>query len=386
MTVTRLLSSDTHVIEPPDLWETRIDRKFRDQAPRVVTDGDTEWWVVAGQRTLSFAGGAQTGDRFERPANLRTGARFTEVRPGGYQPEEHLRDNEADGVMGSVLYPTEGLLVYTVADGPLLSAACRAYNDWLAEFCAAAPSRLKGVAMLNVDDVDEAIVEAERARDLGLSGVMIPTAAPPNRPYSSPDYERLWAAAVDLALPVSLHLGANRRGASGVDADLSAIRPSYFAVCEHWVKASLADLIFAGVFDRFPALSVGTVEHELGWIPFFLDRLDYTYTQRQGNRRYYRFQTARVPSEFFARNVFASFQDDDLGIRERHRIGLASLCFGSDYPHTESTFPRSREIMSKRLADVPQHEQDQIVFANAARLYGFSPGLVGAGGAPGSPG
>src|SRR5436309_41900 len=88
-----------------------------------------------------------------RNSSRRTGAGFTAVRPGGYEPEEHLRDSEADGVMGSVLYPTEGLLLYTVADGPLLSAACRAYNDWLAEFCAAAPSRLKGVAMLNVDDV-----------------------------------------------------------------------------------------------------------------------------------------------------------------------------------------------------------------------------------------
>jgi predicted TIM-barrel fold metal-dependent hydrolase len=376
MTVTRLLSSDTHIIEPPDLWTSRIAAQFRDRAPHVVTDGDTEWWIVDGHRTLSFAGGAQTGDRFERPRDLRTGARFTQVRPGGYQPHEHLADNEQDGVYGSVLYPTEGLLVYTVADGPLLSAACRAYNDWLAEFCRAAPGRLKGVAMLNCDDVDEAVTELARTRDLGLAGAMIPTAAPPERPYSSPDYDRLWAAACDLQVPLSLHLGANRRGAGGVESDLAAIRPSYFTVCEHSVKVSLADLIFAGVFDRFPSLRVGTVEHELGWIPFFLDRLDYTYTQRQGNSRYYRYRTAEVPSDFFARNIFASFQDDDLGVRERHRIGIDSLCWGSDYPHTESTFPRSREIMSARLADVPQGEQDQIVFGNAARLYGFSLDLV----------
>ncbi len=376
MTISRLLSSDTHVIEPPDLWSARIGREFGDRAPHVVTDGDTEWWVVEGRRTLSFAGGAQTGDRFERPRDLRTGARFTEVRPGGYLPEEHLADNERDGVYGSVLYPTEGLLVYTVADGPLLTAACRAYNDWLAEFCAAAPSRLKGVAMLDVDDVDGAVAELERARDLGLTGAMIPTAAPAGRPYSAPEYEPLWAAACDLEVPLSLHLGANRPGAGGVDADLAAIRPSYFTVCEHWVKVSLADLIFAGVFERFPRLRVGTVEHELGWIPFFLDRLDYTYSQRQGNARYYRFRSAERPSEFFARNMFASFQDDDLGIRERYRIGIDALCWGSDYPHTESTFPRSQAIMSERLHDVPRDEQDRIVFGNAARLYGFALELV----------
>jgi predicted TIM-barrel fold metal-dependent hydrolase len=177
-------------------------------------------------------------------------------------------------------------------------------------------------------------------------------------------------------MPLSLHLGANRKSAGGFETDMGAIRPSYFVVCEHSVKVSLADMIFAGVFDRFPALRVGTVEHELGWIPFFLDRLDYTYTQRHGNARYYRFREVERPSEFFARNIFASFQDDDLGIRERHRIGVSSLCWGSDYPHTESTFPQSREIMSRRLAEVPQDEQDQIVFGNAVRLYGFSPDLV----------
>jgi len=148
-----MISSDSHIIEPPDLWTSRIDREFRDRAPHVVDDTDTgeQWWVVGANRTLSFAGGAQTGDRFTNPIELRTGARFEQVRPGGYDPDEHLRDNATDGVFGSVLYPTEGLLLYTQADSALLSACCRAYNDFLAEFCAAAPDRLKGVAMLNID-------------------------------------------------------------------------------------------------------------------------------------------------------------------------------------------------------------------------------------------
>jgi predicted TIM-barrel fold metal-dependent hydrolase len=106
-------------------------------------------------------------------------------------------------------------------------------------------------------------------------------------------------------------------------------------------------------------------------IPFFLDRLDYTYTQRQGNANYYQFDSADLPSDFFKRNVFCSFQDDALGIRERHGIGLDNLMFGSDYPHTESTFPRSREIMSERLAEIPPAECEKIVFGNAAALYGF---------------
>ena len=368
-----MLSSDTHLIEPPDLWTTRLDRRWRDEAPHVVLDDatGTQWWVVAEQRTLSFAGGAQTGDRFDKPIELRAGATFAEVRPGGYDPVANLRDNEADGVWGSVLYPTEGLMLYTQAHHELLTACCRVYNDWLAEFCTAAPHRLKGVAMLNTDDIGEAVVELERAHALGLAGAMIPTAATPDRPYDSAALDTLWQAAARLEMPLSLHLGANRRGATGVDRDLSRIRPSYFAVCEHWVKVSVADMIFGGVFDRHPGLHVGVIEHELGWIPFFLERLDYTYTQRHGNARYRRFDTAERPSDFFRRNVFSSFQDDDLGIRERAAIGIDGICWGSDYPHTESTFPRSQQIMSARLADVPAEEQRKILWDNVAGLYGF---------------
>jgi len=372
MNLGRMISSDTHVIEPPGLWLERIDAAFRERAPRTVDDGTEQWWLCEGQRGLSFAGGAQTGDRFEKPRELRTGARFEDVRPGGYLPRCCIEDNEVDGVWGSVLYPTEGLLLYTQADEALLSACCRAYNDWLLDFCSEDPERLKGVAMLNTDDIHGAIAEMERTRKRGLAGAMIPTAAAPEFRYDSPRYEQLWAAAQDLEVPLSLHLGANRLGASGVDKNMAAIRPAYFTVCELWVKESLADMIFSGVFDRYPGLKVGAVEHELGWIPFFLDRLDYTYSQRQGNASYTRYRNAERPSDFFRRNVFCSFQDDALGLRERHQIGLDNLMFGSDYPHTESTFPRSKQIMSDRLAEIPRVEQRKIVFDNAAQLYGFS--------------
>ena len=148
MNVTRCISSDTHVIEPPNLWQERIDSEFRSRAPRVVAADDADWWFVDGGRFLSFSGGAQTGMRFDEPEKLRTGARFRNVRPGAYLPEEHLKDNEADGVLGSVLYPTLGLMLYSLADPLLFVAICRAYNDWLAEFCRAGHGRLKGVAML----------------------------------------------------------------------------------------------------------------------------------------------------------------------------------------------------------------------------------------------
>ena len=367
--IDHMLSSDTHIIEPPDLWASRVPPEFEDVAPRVERVDGVDWWIVDGNRTLSFAGGAQTGARFENADQLRTGATFEDVRSGGYEPAAHLADGLTDGVFGSVLYPTEGLTLYRMSDSDALTVMCQAYNDWLAVFCEHDPERLKGVAMLNVDDVDVAVDELRRSAELGLAGGLIPTALAAGDRYDSPRFEPLWTAAEQLGMPLSLHLGANR---GGVDEDFKEIRPTYFTVVDYWVKVSLADLIFSGVLDRHPGLRIGCIEHELGWIPHFLDRLDYTYTQRQGNQAFPRLVSVDSPSELFRRNVFVSFQDDDLGIRERHTIGINGLMWGSDYPHTESTFPRSRQIMTDRLGDIPADERSRITWGNAASIYGFS--------------
>ena len=370
----RCISSDTHVIEPPSLWHDCIDKKFLDRAPRVVADEDADWWYVDGTRFLSFSGGVQTGVRFDAPEKLHTGARFAHVRPGAYEPAAHLADNESDGIVGSVLYPTAGLTFYRVQDSELFSAICRAYNDWLADFCRTAPDRLKGIAMLNVDDPREAVVELVRAKEIGLSGCLIPTAVREATRYDSEDYEILWTTAEQLSMPLSLHLGAYRMWDAAVARDTSdptKSRPTFFVTISSFVQTALADMIFAGVFDRHPLLRVGTVEHELGWIPHFLDRLDFTYTQRQDNVTWYRLQNFALPSDAFRNNVFCSFQEDALGIQERATIGVEGLMFGSDYPHSESTFPRSLEIMSARLDGVPAREKDMILFENVSRIYGF---------------
>jgi predicted TIM-barrel fold metal-dependent hydrolase len=370
----RCISSDTHVIEPPELWVERIDAEHRDRAPRVVDRDGADWWLVDGGQYLSFSGGVQTGVRFEAPETLKTGARFAAVRPGAYLPDEHLADNERDGIDGSVLYPTAGLSFFRIADPKLFSAICRAYNDWLAAFCSAAPTRLKGVAMVNTDEPLEAAEEIERARAIGLSGAMIPTGTTEAARYDSHRYDPLWSAAQATGTPISLHLGAYRIQDQAVTrdtADVRQTRPTFFVTVSTFVQTALADIIFSGVFDRFPGLRVGTVEHELGWIPHFLDRLDYTYTQRQDNAGYYHLQRHALPSDAFRAHVFCSFQDDDLGIRERATIGIENLMFGSDYPHSESTFPRSMEIMGQRLRDVPDDEQELILRTNVSRLYGF---------------
>jgi predicted TIM-barrel fold metal-dependent hydrolase len=137
---------------------------------------------------------------------------------------------------------------------------------------------------------------------------------------------------------------------------------------------SLGHLILSGTFERHPALRVGSVEHDLGWVPYFLDRLDYTYAQGYRRAGQIRYRDGALPRHFFQRNVFVSFQEDAMGIRERAAIGVDTLMWGSDYPHTESTFPRSREIVDRQLRGVPADERASITHRNVARLYEFDLG------------
>ena len=127
-------------------------------------------------------------------------------------------------------------------------------------------------------------------------------------------------------------------------------------------------MIYSGVFEQYPKLQVGAVEYALSWAPHFIDRMDYDYTQRT-HQRSLRFKDNMLPSDFFHRNVFVGFQDDALGLRLRDIIGVDNMMWGSDYPHHESTFPRSREIIEEVLADCTEEEKGKIVGGNAARVY-----------------
>ena len=138
------------------------------------------------------------------------------------------------------------------------------------------------------------------------------------------------------------------------------------------VRASIVDIIFSGVFERYPRLKVGAIEFEVAWAPYFMRRMDNTYEERPSGLKGYRFKEGSLPSDFFRSNVFISFQEDDLGIQLRHYVGVDNLLWASDYPHAESTFPKSREIVDKILAGIPEDEQRKIAGENAAKLYGFS--------------
>jgi predicted TIM-barrel fold metal-dependent hydrolase len=366
-----ILSSDSHVFEPPDLWTKRIDAGFRDRAPRMQRIDGADQLVVEADQVISGIGLiSNAGARFEAPETISGQGRFEDVPRGGYDPDQHLADMRLDGVAGEVLYPSQGLFYFRVTDTPLMSAIFRAYNDWLAEFCRRDPARLKGIAMVNLDDVADGIRELERAARLGLAGAMITEYPLEHRRYDQPEYEPFWAAAASIGMPLSLHTATRRQGKIRGAGEKTLRDASSRSTKAFYPALSLCDMIFSGVFERHPALTLAIVEFELSWAPNILASMDYTYRERHGEA-IYRFKGGMRPSDFFHRNVVLSFQEDAVGIRLRDVIGVDNMMWGSDYPHSESTFPRSRKILEDILAGVPDDEGVKIAGANTARVYRF---------------
>ena len=367
----KIISADDHVFEPVDLWTSRVEGRYNDRAPHVVRMQDgSDWWVCDGQKLLSAMSGAQVGLRFEEPEKMTLSDVMENVRPGGHIPEEHVKDMDVDGVDVSFLYPTVCLKLFFIQDSDLLTALFSAYNDWIAEHCNAAPDKLKGIGMLNPDDVQVAVKELERCAKMGLVGALITVYPDQSRAYDSREYEPIWAAAQDLGMPISLHIGTYRRAPGQDFVQLDSVKPSFMSTRDHWVRVSLADMIFSGVFERYPKLQVGSIEMDLAWVPYCLDSMDYVYTQLAKEFVPYRFKEDMLPRDYFRRNIFLSFQEDALGIKMlRDIIGVDNLLWGSDYPHQESTFPRSKEILQEILVDCTEEEKAKITCDNTVRVY-----------------
>ncbi len=371
MNTYRLISSDSHVVEPRNLWEEWIEPAFRERAPRVVPEEERDQWIADSDVPIgTFGSVGQAGMRFEDRTQITHYGRADDIPPGGRDPHAHARDLDHDGIHADVIYPSVTLTAYMLPAGDLLSAILRAYNNWLGDFCSAYPGRLNGVAVLNVDNVDEAIGELDRTAKMGLVGACIPSAAGEVR-YSDPSYEPLWAAAQDAGVPLSLHLFSNRWKPgmpAGVMMKKETADPSITVNMELSVRQSLADMIFSGVFDRYPKLRVGAIEFEACWAAYFAHTMDRAYKTAASLNRV-RFQGGALPSDHFRRNCFVSFQEDEAAIRLRDHIGVKNLMWGNDYPHAESTFPKSREFVDRILAGIPEDEQRKIAGENAAELY-----------------
>jgi predicted TIM-barrel fold metal-dependent hydrolase len=367
MAVDRYISGDSHVLEPADLWVERMDKSFRDQAPRVVHSPpgfEGDHWVF-GDRTpvtavQGFFAGASRESYDEFPEHLRT-ARYEKRLPGSYDPAARLQDMETDGTVAEVLYPTYPLGLFKVTDGPLQRDLFRVYNDWLAEYCAYAPQALVGLGLISVWDIDLAVRELERCANLGLKGAIIISYPPEGYGYEQSMYDPLWSAAQALAMPLSLHAFTGH----GIEDD--SRYPRYRHSClHHAAQRTLTQIIYYGVFDRYPGLKLVLAEFDIGWVPHFFWLADDKYRMRHEDPA---ITPAQKPSDYFRSNVYASFIDDPIGLKNTDVMGADNYMWSNDYPHWESSWPRSRDYIERNFQGVPETIKRKITWDNAKHLY-----------------
>lgn len=362
----KLFSADSHVSEPPDLWVQRIDKQFRDRAPRVearVHDGrPQEFFIYEGfpphRVSVGLAAAALAGDRKQFQE---TRGNYKDARPGGWDPVERLKDQDLDGVEGEVLHTTLGFRLFWLKDPALQRACFCVYNDWLAEYCGYNPQRLVGLALISLHDIDLAVKELRRCASIGLRGAMIWCSPPEDRPYTSEEYDPFWAEAQELAMPLSLHsLTGHAESRTPLNWFL------HLVVMHHEVERTIATLILSGVLERFPRLRIVSVENGAGWVPFFLERVHLAATV---HRLPFPTQLTMKSSEYFRRQVFVAYVDDPAAVYSRHLIGVNNLMWSSDYPHNASTWPNSQAIIERDFRDVAPEERRKIVHDNVMSVY-----------------
>lgn len=257
-----------------------------------------------------------------------------------------------------------------------MSACFRAMNDWTADFASASPRKLAGSALINVENVGDAVEELQRCVNLRLKAAAIPTYPSDDAPYRLSKYEPLWTAAESLNLPLSMHAGSERPGPGRLSfgdfampaqkAGDAAFRSTY----HYWAMRSVADMVFAGVFQRHPDLRLAVVEHDVGWVPHFIRRMDMTYSEHNYVTEIH-FDNDALPSDFIRRNVYFTFMEDPVFVPLLSFVGADRVMWGSDYPHRESTWPRSREVLTRILHDLSDKDRKLMTYTNAADLYGL---------------
>jgi uncharacterized protein len=342
---------------PKDLWQRHLPAAHRERGPKVVTRDGADWWV---------ADGATMGPSGIKMMGSYSATRRAGLEDDGYRASDaklRLEDMDRDGIFASVIYGPH-LFGLPIADAELKAASLAAYNDWAVEFNAQAPERLCVLAVLPTHSVDAAVTELERAARLGHRGAIV---SPFEATIRQAQWDRLWAAAADHELPLSFHIG---RGTSMVGVAQRSWEMGAFAtVAPMQLDEPLAIMIFSGALERHPKLRLVLAESGIGWLPYFVARMDEEAEKHGPQAADYRLRAK--PSEIFRRQVMATFEEEPLGPRLIPLLGAECCMWASDYPHPDSTFPHSRRAIEKAFAGLDARAVRQVTSENCARLYRF---------------
>ena len=358
-----IISADSHITEPPTVYVDYIDAPYRDQAPHLERTDAGDIYMIPGMKVPVPMGiVAAAGKPAEEIRVL--GTRFEELHRGGWDPEARIADQQRDGVAAEVIYPTVGMAICNHRDFDYKKACFDAYNRWIAEYCASNPHRLLGAGQTAMRTPQEGIKDIEKIKSLGLRGVMMP-GQPAVEDYDSTVYDEFWEAAIALGLPLSFHILTTRDSAPTrgprMNAFLSVIRG-----CQD----IMGMLVLGGVFERHPKLRIVCVEADAGWVPHFMYRMDHAF-KRHRNWLPPGQALSKLPSEYFAENIYTTFQDDWVAFKTANLMNWHRLMWANDFPHSDSTWPWSQEMLATHSNDLTAEQKRAILCDNAAELYGI---------------
>ena len=393
--IPRILSVDDHVVEPPDLWTSRLPAKYQDRCPRVERDSavfnfeggeftyqkgvpggaECDWWLyddlVYPFPKLSAASGFETLD--VEPVT------FDQIRPGGWKQADRLADMTANHVDASLCFPNVlprfcGQTFLEREDKELALLCVQAYNNWMIdEWCAGdARGRLIPLTLIPLWDPAAAALEVHRCADKGSFAVAFS-----ENPYhlglpSIHDKDRFWdpflTACQETDTVVCMHIGSSSKmPATSPDAPFSVSSTITFANA----MGSMCDYILSGVFVRFPRLRVSYAEGQVGWMPYVIERMDKIWAER-GDASF-GIDLPEPPSTYIPGHVWGCIFDDEIGLKNRDVIGMDQICFEVDFPHADSTFPHTLEVATRicDAAGLADEEVYKLMRGNAIECFGL---------------
>jgi predicted TIM-barrel fold metal-dependent hydrolase len=372
-----IIDVDTHVTEVPDLWSERLPARMRDAGPRVETDKrGRQWWMIGGKRTVpvGMTATAGMGDMKDPPKG------YDDMHRGAFDASARLKYMDEMGIWAMVLYPNVGGFgaqeFLRLDDRELMLACVTAYNDWQTEWASADSRRLLPITSTPFWDIDAAVREVRRCAKMGHRGILF-TGEPHS--YGQPilgdhHWDPLWAVAVECDLPVSFHIGSgNMEGGLSKEKMKTYGRMATFAELSVNLfmnnGSQLCDLLMSGVLARFPEIKFVSVESGIGWVPFVLEALDYQF---HGNRvREERPDLDLLPSEYFARNVYACYWFEQTAPRHLlDAVGVDNILFETDFPHPTSLYgDEVHRCIETGLAECSGEVRRKILWENARKLY-----------------
>ena len=347
-----MASADGHVQEPNDLWLTRVDGKYHERLPGIIPGpGGTKF-----QKTEGFRQPLKIHDiKFEGQDRQRNRS--------GRTPQDRIADLAADGVDAEIMFPNKGLTVWATTDADFSGAMCRAYNDWAWETFGDFNDRLSPMAAIAPGNIGSAIAEIQRCAGLGFRGVSLPCKpvwGPPDHEdlnYNLKEFDPLWACVTDVDLPVTFHVSTGRdprtsrsRGGAVINYTVHSLAPTMEPV---------VNICASGVAEQFPTLKFGSIEAGIGWVAWAIQAMD------EADLKHHMFVRPKLdllPSEYFKRQGFASFQDDKAGLDQAREHGLINnFLWANDYPHHEGSWPHSAVAIERTMSGLSDAERARIL-------------------------